>query len=150
MRLAAAPASRFRRSCPLSCEEFSFLHGLRTCHFPVTRPRNTGQLCKSTPFLCGRPESQQQNTRFAHPRRAFATSAPVAGATTVRAYIGLGSNLGDRLHNIEQACHKIDALPSTRIMRTSGLYETAAMYVTDQDNFLNGVCEVRRVILFVG
>ncbi|KAJ9669631.1 trifunctional dihydropteroate synthetase [Coniosporium apollinis] len=30
-----------------------------------------------------------------------------------------------------------------RILRTSGLWETQAMYVTDQANFLNGVCEVR-------
>lgn len=58
-------------------------------------------------------------------------------------YIAFGSNLGDRLSNIESACHLIDSInPTTRITRTSGLWETEPMYVKDQDKFLNGVCEI--------
>jgi len=56
-------------------------------------------------------------------------------------FIALGSNVGDRLVNIEKACREMDAEPGIRIVRTSALYETAPMYVTDQDTFLNGVCE---------
>ena len=36
----------------------------------------------------------------------------------------------------------LDADQHVRIKRTSGLWETKAMYVTDQGDFLNGVCEV--------
>jgi 2-amino-4-hydroxy-6-hydroxymethyldihydropteridine diphosphokinase / dihydropteroate synthase len=55
--------------------------------------------------------------------------------------------MGDRLSNIESACHLIDSLnPSTRITRTSGLWETEPMYVEDQDKFLNGVCEIETTL----
>jgi len=58
------------------------------------------------------------------------------------AFLALGSNVGDRLLTIEDACRAIDAEPGVSIKRTSGLWETKAMYITDQDDFLNGVCEV--------
>jgi 2-amino-4-hydroxy-6-hydroxymethyldihydropteridine diphosphokinase/dihydropteroate synthase len=50
--------------------------------------------------------------------------------------------MGDRLSNIEKACRLINTLPGTKLLRTSGLYETKAMYVEDQADFLNGACEV--------
>lgn len=59
-----------------------------------------------------------------------------------RCFIALGSNMGGRLRPIEAACHAIDRIPDTKIVRTSGLWNTKAMYVTNQDDFLNGVCEV--------
>ena len=59
-----------------------------------------------------------------------------------RAYIALGSNVGDRLEMIEKACLALDQDPDIRLLRTSSLYETAPMYVEDQDPFLNGACEV--------
>ncbi|KAF2485216.1 folic acid synthesis protein [Neohortaea acidophila] len=59
-----------------------------------------------------------------------------------RVYIALGSNVGDRLQNIENACRLIDADADMRILRTSPLYETAPMYVEDQGRFLNGACEI--------
>lgn len=63
-------------------------------------------------------------------------------ATVHSAMIALGSNIGDRVSMIEQACEK---MPSRGIIvkATSFLYETAPMYVTDQASFCNGVCEVR-------
>lgn len=42
---------------------------------------------------------------------------------------------------VEQACREMDAR-GVRVLRTSGLWETAPMYVLDQDKFVNGVCEV--------
>ena len=59
-----------------------------------------------------------------------------------RAFIALGSNLGDRVAMIEQACKKMDQTSTIRVLRTSSLWETKAMYVLDQDKFVNGVCEV--------
>jgi len=60
-----------------------------------------------------------------------------------RAYVALGSNVGNRLEMIEKACRALDEDPDISITRTSSLYETDPMYVEDQGRFLNGACEVR-------
>ncbi|KAF2964902.1 hypothetical protein GQX73_g8676 [Xylaria multiplex] len=57
------------------------------------------------------------------------------------AYIALGSNLGDRIAMIEQACLEMEAR-GIKLKRTSSLWETEPMYVIEQDRFVNGVCEV--------
>ncbi|CAM1511523.1 Fc.00g090360.m01.CDS01 [Cosmosporella sp. VM-42] len=57
------------------------------------------------------------------------------------AYIALGSNLGDRVAEIERACNEMDKR-GIRVKRTSSLWETEPMYVKDQDRFINGACEV--------
>lgn len=62
------------------------------------------------------------------------------------AYIALGSNLGDRVAMIEQACKEMD-LRGIKVRRTSSLWETEPMYVLDQDRFVNGACEVRLLFL---
>lgn len=62
-----------------------------------------------------------------------------------RAFIALGSNLGDRVAMIERACKEMDASGKMRVIRTSSLWETQAMYVLDQDKFVNGACEVRNM-----
>ncbi|OCK86048.1 folic acid synthesis protein-like protein [Lepidopterella palustris CBS 459.81] len=59
-----------------------------------------------------------------------------------RAYIALGSNLGDRVDMIEKACKEMEVKGDIRILRTSSLWETKAMYVLDQENFVNGACEI--------
>ncbi|KAK1148695.1 trifunctional dihydropteroate synthetase [Aspergillus melleus] len=58
-----------------------------------------------------------------------------------RAFIALGSNMGDRVEMIEAACREMDRA-GIRVKKTSSLFETAPMYVLDQDAFMNGVCEV--------
>lgn len=57
--------------------------------------------------------------------------------------IALGSNVGNRIEEIEKACRAIDEDPDMRIVDTSCLYETEPMYVEDQGRFVNGACEVR-------
>ena len=57
------------------------------------------------------------------------------------AYIALGSNMGDRVAEIERACNEMDRR-GIKVKRTSSLWETEPMYVTDQDRFVNGACEV--------
>lgn len=56
--------------------------------------------------------------------------------------VAFGSNIGDRFANIEKA---LDALErrEVKIVDTSFLYESSAMYVEDQRNFINGACLVR-------
>jgi len=41
-----------------------------------------------------------------------------------QAYIGIGSNLGDRCANVDAAIARIAGLPETRLVRTSSSYET--------------------------
>ena len=60
-----------------------------------------------------------------------------------RAFIALGSNLGDRVAMIEQAVRWMEKDGQIKVLRTSSLWETKAMYVLDQDKFVNGACEVR-------
>ncbi len=58
-----------------------------------------------------------------------------------RAYVALGSNLGDRIGWIEKACNMMDER-GIKVKRTSSLWETAPMYVLNQEEFVNGTCEV--------
>lgn len=58
-------------------------------------------------------------------------------------FVALGSNLGDRVRVVENACRNIEASGDIRVVATSSLFETEPMYVEDQNRFLNGVCKVR-------
>ena len=49
--------------------------------------------------------------------------------------LALGSNLGDRLANLEAAIARL--APAVEVAARSAVYETAPMYVTDQPAFLN-------------
>ena len=74
--------------------------------------------------------------------RGFDTDArETASPGTQYAYIALGSNVGNRVENIESACNKMTEY-GIKVTKTSLLYETRPMYLEDQDLFLNGVCEV--------
>ncbi|HZR82489.1 MAG TPA: 2-amino-4-hydroxy-6-hydroxymethyldihydropteridine diphosphokinase [Candidatus Binatia bacterium] len=41
-----------------------------------------------------------------------------------RAFIGVGSNLGDRRANIAEALERVAEIPNSRVVRTSSLYES--------------------------
>ena len=56
------------------------------------------------------------------------------------AYIGLGTNLGDRKENLSKAIEAISLKMS--ISKQSSLYETTAWGYTDQPDFLNQVIQV--------
>lgn len=55
--------------------------------------------------------------------------------------LALGSNVGNRIGMIEQACEEMTRR-GIGVVQTSSLYETEAMYKTDQPSFVNGVCKV--------
>jgi 2-amino-4-hydroxy-6-hydroxymethyldihydropteridine diphosphokinase len=57
----------------------------------------------------------------------------------VRAYIGLGSNVGESRANLVRAVGALDALPGARVRAVSPLYRTAPVGVADQPDFLNAV-----------
>jgi hypothetical protein len=71
-----------------------------------------------------------------------ATKETTQNKSWVKAYIALGSNLGDRVDWIEKACKHMNSSPEIKLVKTSSLWETDPMYVVDQDKFINGVCEV--------
>ena len=54
-----------------------------------------------------------------------------------RAVIALGSNLGCREDNLEQALSALGALPETAVTAVSSLYETDPVGYADQPCFLN-------------
>lgn len=62
------------------------------------------------------------------------------------AYLGLGSNLGDRNANLRDAITRL-ASDAVRILRTSSIWETAPRDVLDQPWFLNQVVEVESDLL---
>src|SRR5690606_12913085 len=53
------------------------------------------------------------------------------------AAVGLGGNLGDAASTVREALRALDDLPSTRLLRASPLYRTAAWGNTAQPDFVN-------------
>jgi 2-amino-4-hydroxy-6-hydroxymethyldihydropteridine diphosphokinase len=60
----------------------------------------------------------------------------------VRAYLGLGSNLGDRLALLQVAVDELAATPGVRVVAVSPVYETAPVGGPAQDDFFNAAVAV--------
>lgn len=60
----------------------------------------------------------------------------------VSAFIGLGSNLGEREQTIRDAVRSLAELPETELGPCSSLYETAPVGHIEQPDFLNAVCQI--------
>lgn len=58
------------------------------------------------------------------------------------AYIGLGSNLGDKEANINKALELLGEVPGVQVKKVASFYRTTPMYVTKQDDFINTVAEI--------
>ena len=63
-----------------------------------------------------------------------------------RVYIGLGSNLGNRRANYQKALELIAALPKTRIVKRSSLYESEP-HGDAKNWYVNGVIEIETEFL---
>lgn len=61
---------------------------------------------------------------------------------TVRAYIGLGANVGDAASTLAAAVSAVDALRGVRVRAVSRLYATAPWGVTDQPEFRNAAVAI--------
>ena len=60
-----------------------------------------------------------------------------------RAFIGVGTNLGDRAANYREAIGRVAALPDSRVLRQSSIYETEPIDgVPGSIAFINGVIEL--------
>lgn len=79
-------------------------------------------------------------------------AADQADPTRHLVYLGLGSNMGDRLQHISTA---LDSLlqplelggADAQILDTSFMYESEPMYVKSQSRFLNAACKVKTSLL---
>lgn len=58
------------------------------------------------------------------------------------AFLGLGSNLGDRLANLQRGVDLVDADPETRVRDVSRVYETDPVGGPEQHRFLNMAARV--------
>ena len=85
------------------------------------------------------------------PRAGQRSAVPLMSVT---AYLGLGSNLGDRFNNLRTAHELLRLPPGTSTqdppprgilthLRSSPVYETAPWGITEQPDFLNCVLEVQ-------
>jgi 2-amino-4-hydroxy-6-hydroxymethyldihydropteridine diphosphokinase len=59
-----------------------------------------------------------------------------------KAYLGLGSNMGDREDNLARARAGMAAMDGVHLLRVSSVYQTAPWGRTDQEDFLNQVVEI--------
>lgn len=56
-------------------------------------------------------------------------------------FLGLGSNIGDRIDNLKKSIVEMER-KGIRLIRCSSFYQTPAWGITDQEDFINAVCEV--------
>lgn len=66
------------------------------------------------------------------------------------AFLGLGSNLGDRHVFLNRAVAELKKLPDTRLVWASSVYETDPVGKADQPKFLNAAVEVETALAPAG
>jgi 2-amino-4-hydroxy-6-hydroxymethyldihydropteridine diphosphokinase len=64
------------------------------------------------------------------------------GHGVVTAWIGLGSNIGDRIHLISEAVQALSTIEKTKLVKLSSLFETAPVGV-DGGPFVNAVARIQ-------
>ena len=60
----------------------------------------------------------------------------------MKALLGIGTNIGDKIKNIDDAVESLKLVPDIDVIKVSSVYDTAPWGYTRQDNFYNIVCEV--------
>ena len=73
-------------------------------------------------------------------------SRPTLPDMPVRAYVGLGGNVGSARDTLRAAIRTFDALPSTRLLRASRLYRTPAWGREDQPEFVNAAAAIETTL----
>lgn len=62
------------------------------------------------------------------------------------AYVGLGSNIGDRIKSIKKALIFFNDHPNINLKQTSSFYETEPLEYPDQNWFINAVAEIETTL----
>ena len=60
----------------------------------------------------------------------------------MKAYLGLGSNIGDRLENLRSALSRLNNISGIRVQKVSPVYETLPVGSPQQPDYLNAVVEI--------
>lgn len=60
----------------------------------------------------------------------------------MRAYLSIGTNMGDRLSNLQNSVDSLRLLPETNVIEISPVYETDPVGFEEQSDFLNIAVEV--------
>ena len=63
-----------------------------------------------------------------------------------KVYVALGSNMGDKEKYLQDAVKGLDTLEDTQVIKASSWLETKPYGGVEQDNFLNGVAEVKTLL----
>jgi len=63
-----------------------------------------------------------------------------------RAFVGLGSNLGDREETLTRAVAALGELPKTSVRAVSSFRDTAPVGIVEQPRFLNGTVELETAL----
>ena len=120
---ATARHSFFKRSI-LFNRSFAILFGggrTERCRAPIdgriTTSRNS--------WIWEQPSLAVHKLRY-RPMRTMSSSSGWK-----KAYLALGANVGDKLANLAQACDMLRAHNAIRLLRTSLLYPTKPMYVSE-------------------
>jgi len=139
--MSVRPASLLRPlRCRVSRSEVIVRRGGRSYNCRATPCKNS--VINASPSSLLTPLRQHVSRTYARQKMSCQTRTISSASAKHRVFIALGSNLGDRINMIEQACNLLDKHDEIKIVRTSCLWETKAMYVEDQADFLNGACEV--------
>lgn len=64
----------------------------------------------------------------------------------ITAYLGLGSNLGDKEAQLKEAIKRLNNVNNITVVNTSSVYLTAPMGVTRQPDFYNAVIEIKTTL----
>ena len=59
-----------------------------------------------------------------------------------KSFLGLGSNIGERIAYIEKAVKEISEIPGLKLISSSSVYETDPWGKQNQNDFLNSVIEI--------
>lgn len=62
------------------------------------------------------------------------------------AYIGVGSNIGDKEKNIRLAIEELDLLEDIKVTKIANMYVTKPVGYTEQDDFLNTALEIKTLL----
>jgi 2-amino-4-hydroxy-6-hydroxymethyldihydropteridine diphosphokinase len=76
------------------------------------------------------------------PSHGVYSEASVRKPAMTRAFIGLGSNVGDRLRTLQHAVRCLGATAGVQVTKLSSVYETEPIGPADQPWFLNAVAEM--------
>ncbi|MFC1528847.1 2-amino-4-hydroxy-6-hydroxymethyldihydropteridine diphosphokinase [Candidatus Latescibacterota bacterium] len=64
----------------------------------------------------------------------------------MRVYLGLGSNIGDRLGNLNGAVLRLNSSPEILVMNVSNIYETVPVGGPVQPDYLNAAVEIETIL----